>query len=418
MAENSLSNRTPGDFGLPGGFGLYVHWPFCRSKCPYCDFNSHVAGGAIDHVLWQRALLAELDHIGSQTQGRQLNSVFFGGGTPSLMAPATVAAILDRAAHWWRLDAALEVTLEANPTSTEATRLRQFRDAGINRVSLGVQALDDQALHFLGREHTVREALVAVEIASNTVNRWSLDLIYGRPGQALAEWERELAVAMAHVGGHLSAYQLTIEPGTRFHALARSGALVMPDDDDLADFFDLTRRYLEGKGLTPYEISNFARPGEESRHNLVYWRYGDYAGIGPGAHGRLTLDVRRFATRTIKAPAAWLEAVARRGHAGLTPDELGVEDQLAEMVLMGLRLREGIDLDRLARLTGGDAASILETPSCRTLIEDGWLEPATGRLRATEAGVGRLNTLSSRLIDALADTQGAQWISSAPPHAA
>ena len=295
------------------GFGLYVHWPFCRSKCPYCDFNSHVEG-RVDHESWRNALLAELDHAAASVGRRSLTSIFFGGGTPSLMAPQTVQALIERATVHFDAVADLEITLEANPTSAERERLADFRNAGVNRLSLGVQALDDTALRFLGREHSANEALAAVDHAAKLFSRFSFDLIYARPGQTPDAWNKELRLALNHAGGHLSVYQLTIEPGTRFFNLHERGRLNLPDDDLQADMFELTREALSAAGLPPYEISNHAAKGEACRHNLVYWRAGDYAGIGPGAHGRLTIDGERVATSTARMPRAWLEQALANGH--------------------------------------------------------------------------------------------------------
>ena len=287
------------------GFAHYVHWPFCKAKSPYSEFNSHVRD-RVDHGRWAAALVRELDHMADLAGPRTLSSIFFGGGTPSLMTPATVAAVIERAAGRWRFAPDLEITLEANPTSVEAGKLRGFRAAGVNRVSHGVQALNDADLRALGREHSAAEALAAVEAAAKLFPRWSFDLIYARPGQTPAAWEAELRRALAHVGGHLSAYQLTIEPGTRFHAEHAAGRLAVPDEDTQAELYELTQTVLTEAGLPAYEISNHARPGEASRHNLVYWRYGDYAGIGPGAHGRLTLaDGAKVATATLRAPERW-----------------------------------------------------------------------------------------------------------------
>ena len=285
----------------PAGFGLYIHWPFCRSKCPYCDFNSHVEG-QVDHISWQKALLSELDHVADAVGRRPLTSIFFGGGTPSLMAPETAGALIERATLRFEAEPGLEITLEANPTSAERDRLADFRNAGVNRLSLGVQALDDAALRFLGREHSAKEALAAVDHAATLFSRFSFDLIYARPGQTLDAWKSELNRALGHAGGHLSVYQLTIEPGTRFFNLHERGQLNLPEGDLQADMFELTRETLSAAGLPPYEISNHAADGEACRHNLVYWQARDYAGIGPGAHGRLTIDGQRIATSTERMP--------------------------------------------------------------------------------------------------------------------
>ena len=290
------------------GFGVYVHWPFCASKCPYCDFNSHVRA-EIDEARWRAALVRELDHFAALAPGRTVTSIFFGGGTPSLMAPATVAAVIERTANHWRLAGDVEITLEANPTSVEAGRFAGYRDAGVNRVSLGVQSLDDRALGFLGRGHDAAEARAAVAVAHARFPRVSFDLIYARPGQSPAAWRRELAEALQIAGEHLSLYQLTLEPGTAFHARAARGALALPGGDAAAALYDVTQEVLEGAGLPAYEISNHAVPGAESRHNLTYWRSGDYLGVGPGAHGRLTGGGAVLAIAQTRSPERWLAAV-------------------------------------------------------------------------------------------------------------
>ncbi|MCB9947789.1 MAG: coproporphyrinogen III oxidase [Rhodospirillaceae bacterium] len=378
------------------GFALYVHWPFCLSKCPYCDFNSHVRD-RIDQPAWRDALLAELDHFASETQGRRLTSIFFGGGTPSLMAPGTVAAILDRAAARWDLDGSIEVTLEGNPTSVEGQRFAGYRAAGVNRVSLGVQALNDADLRVLGRGHTAEEAMAALRLAAATFPRYSFDLIYARPRQSEAAWRAELGRALGLAGGHLSVYQLTIEPGTAFHPLAARGDLVVPDDDTQAALYEATQEVLDAAGLPAYEVSNHARPGEACRHNLTYWRYGDYVGIGPGAHGRLTLDGRKWATRTHRAPEAWLDRVARRGHGEHPRESIDPGLRWREMLMMGLRLAEGVDLDSLAA-EGGNAMD-LDPDGVRLgrLIDGGFLVRRGRRLAATAQGRLRLNAVIAAL---------------------
>ncbi len=389
--------------GIPAaGFGIYVHWPFCRAKCPYCDFNSHVRS-APDHARWRRALLAELDHYAAETSGRTVTSVFFGGGTPSLMAPETVAAVMARIAAHWRLAADAEITLEANPTSVEAAAFAAFAAAGINRVSLGVQALDDRALAFLGRQHSAREALGAVEVARRHFSRWSFDMIYARPAQTVASWRAELAAALAQGPAHLSLYQLTIEEGTVFHGAWRRGELQPPDEARAADLFEATQEQLARAGLPAYEISNHARPGEECRHNLTYWRYGDYAGIGPGAHGRLTLsaddgDTRKIATRQHRAPEAWLAAVESAGHGTRVRQSIGQDERLAELVMMGLRLREGISREAFRREVGLEPEAALPAAALRLLIDGGFLELGDAALRATDAGRQRLDALLGRLL--------------------
>lgn len=379
------------------GFGLYIHWPFCRSKCPYCDFNSHVAGD-VDHEHWQRALLAELAYL-SQTIGRRpLTSIFFGGGTPSLMAPTTAEALIDQAIKDFGATTDIEITLEANPTSAECGRLSDFRAAGVNRLSLGVQSLDDEALHFLGREHSAREALEAVDHAGRLFSRFSFDLIYARPGQTLDAWSDELFRALNYSSNHLSVYQLTIEPGTRFFSLHQRGQLVLPEDDLQADLFELTRETLAAAGLPPYEVSNHAAKGEACKHNLVYWRSGDYAGIGPGAHGRLTIAGERFATNTVRMPRAWLDQVEAKGHGELPRESISIDDQIIEMVLMGMRLDDGVDLVRLKHLSGRGLRNTLDATAIETFLNEGWLTVSDTRLRATKSGLQRLNALLGALL--------------------
>jgi len=366
---------------------LYIHWPFCKSKCPYCDFNSHVRE-RIEEGRWRNALLAELGHYAAMTPGRTVTSIFFGGGTPSLMSAETVAAVLDRVAALWRRDPGVEITLEANPSSVEAARFRDFRAAGVNRVSLGVQALDDDALEFLGRAHDQAEALDALDVARRTFERFSFDLIYARPGQTVAAWRAELDRALGLAGEHLSVYQLTIEPGTAFATAHARGDFALPDEETQAALYETTQERLSEAGLPAYEISNHARPGAECRHNLAYWRYRDYVGVGPGAHGRLTLEGRKVATRQRRAPETWIDAVERQGHgteetAILTPDEVR-----EERLMMGLRLAEGIMLD-----------APLEPARLDPLIEGGFLTLDGDRLKATPAGRQRLNAVLARLID-------------------
>jgi oxygen-independent coproporphyrinogen-3 oxidase len=379
------------------GFAVYVHWPFCLSKCPYCDFNSHVRAG-IDQQRWRRALLAELDHYAEATAGRTVTSVFFGGGTPSLMEPATAGAVIERIRRHWPTAPDLEISLEANPTSVEAGRFRAFRDAGVNRVSLGIQALDDDSLRFLGREHGAAEALDAVGLAARSFDRFSFDLIYARPGQTVAAWTAELRRALDHAVGHLSVYQLTIEEGTAFAPRFRRGEFALPDDDLAGDLYEATQEVLEAAGLPAYEISNHARPGQECRHNLTYWRYGDYVGVGPGAHGRLTLDGTKFATRGHRAPEIWLERVEKHGHGGTSPEPVPPEARIDEMLMMGLRLAEGISRDRFAAETGRDVAGVVDAAALDRLTAGGFVELTPTRLRATAAGRQRLNAVLAALI--------------------
>jgi putative oxygen-independent coproporphyrinogen III oxidase len=378
----------------PTPFGVYIHWPFCLSKCPYCDFNSHVRHVAIDETRYTAAFAAEIAATAARAPGRTVSTIFFGGGTPSLMQPQTVAAILDAVARHWRLAPDVEITLEANPSSVEATRFRGYRAAGVNRVSLGVQSLDDAVLKQLGRLHTVREALDAVAVARGIFERYSFDLIYARPGQTVAAWRAELARAIAEAAEHLSLYQLTIEPDTPFAALHAGGKLVLPDDDLGRDLYDLTLDHCASAGLPAYEVSNHARPGAECRHNLVYWRYGEYAGIGPGAHGRLVADGARRATATEKRPEAWLMRVEALGHGLTTDDPLSRDEQADEFLLMGLRLTEGIDPGRYAALAGRP----LDTQRIAALVGHGFVETTLdGRLRVTRSGFPVLDAVVADL---------------------
>ncbi len=379
------------------GFGIYVHWPFCLKKCPYCDFNSHVRA-EIDEARWRGALLAELDHYADLTGPRTVGSIFFGGGTPSLMAPETAGAVIDRIARNWSLDTDAEVTLEANPTSVEAGRFAGFRAAGINRASLGIQALNDRDLRFLGRAHSSHEARVAIETAARHFERRSFDLIYARPGQTLEAWAAELDQALDLAGGHLSVYQLTIEPGTSFHTAHARGDFILPDDDLAGSLYELTQERLAAAGMPSYEISNHARPGEESRHNLTYWRYGDYVGVGPGAHGRLTLDGVKHATRQRKAPETWLESVECHGHGTEERTALDAEARFEEMLMMGLRLGEGIPRQRFLAETGRPLEALIEPTALARLVEGGFVTLNAERLAATPAGLQRLNAVLAALI--------------------
>ncbi|WP_334176561.1 radical SAM family heme chaperone HemW [Pseudoxanthobacter sp.] len=376
------------------GFGIYVHWPFCAAKCPYCDFNSHVRHKAVDQPRFARAFAAELARAAALTAGRPVRSVFFGGGTPSLMDPATVAVVLDTIARHWTLEADAEITLEANPSSVEADRFAGYRAAGVNRVSLGVQALDDTALKALGRIHDADQALAAIAIAQRVFPRSSFDLIYARPGQTAAAWEAELRRGLALAGEHLSLYQLTIEAGTPFAALHDSGRLVVPPDDEAAELYELTQALTAEAGLPAYEISNHARPGAESRHNLVYWRTGDYVGVGPGAHGRLTCGGLRHATVALRHPETWLEAVEQAG-TGLSDDVVLTDAESAdELLLMGLRLTEGVDLARHAALAGQP----LDSGRIAALQDEGLVAlRGNSRLAATPRGRLVLNALVAAL---------------------
>ena len=371
-----------------------MHWPFCLSKCPYCDFNSHVRHAAIDEARFVRAFAAELAATAARVPGRTVSTIFFGGGTPSLMAPATVQAILDAIAGRWSIAPNVEVTLEANPTSVEATRFRGYRTAGVNRVSLGVQALDDRALGELGRLHTSREALDAIKVAGAAFERTSFDLIYARPNQTPQAWAAELKCAIAEAGEHLSLYQLTIEAGTPFAALHAVGKLATPADDTARALYDTTQEICAAAGLPAYEISNHARPGAECRHNLVYWRAQEYAGVGPGAHGRLDIEDRRHATATEQRPESWLMRVEARGHGEAIDETLTREEMADEFLLMGLRLTEGIDAARYARLAGRP----LDPRRIEFLAEHGLVETdSNGRLRVTPAGFPVLDAVVADL---------------------
>jgi len=378
---------------------LYVHWPFCVSKCPYCDFNSHVRE-SVDQERWRDALLADLAHEAAMLPGRRLGSIFFGGGTPSLMPPATVAAVLDAAERAWGFAPGIEITLEANPSSVEAARFADLAAAGVNRVSLGLQALDNKTLAFLGRAHDVTEGLAALDTAQRVFDRVSFDLIYARPDQGLADWHAELARALSFGTEHLSLYQLTIEPGTRFQTEALAGRLVLPDDDRAADLFELTRTLAVSAGMPAYEISNHARAGAESRHNLTYWRYQDYAGIGPGAHGRRT----GVATQRRRKPENWIEAVAHNGHGIEQEEPLTPRERAVEAMLMGLRLAEGIDLDRIATLGERPIDELADRQAIERLAAQGLLEQDGTGLRATDAGMPVLNAILGEIVRAPEET--------------
>jgi oxygen-independent coproporphyrinogen-3 oxidase len=367
---------------------LYVHWPFCVSKCPYCDFNSHVRD-AVDQQLWRDALLADLAYEAARLPGRRLASIFFGGGTPSLMPPATVAAIIEAATGFWPAETGIEITLEANPSSVEAARFADLAAAGVNRVSLGLQALDDEALVFLGRAHGVDEGLAALATAQRHFGRVSFDLIYARPDQSLSAWEAELDRAIGFGTEHLSLYQLTIEPGTRFATLAAKGALTLPDEDLAADLWETTQARTAAAGLPLYEVSNHARPGAESRHNLTYWRYRDYAGVGPGAHGRR----EGIATFRRKKPENWLAAVERNGHGAESEVALTPAERVTEALVMGLRMREGIDLARVAALGRTTIGRVVKLEAVERLARQGLVSHSGDRLAVTAAGMPLLDAV-------------------------
>jgi putative oxygen-independent coproporphyrinogen III oxidase len=375
---------------------VYIHWPFCRSKCPYCDFNSHVRD-RVDTARWERALLADLDHHAELVPGREVGSVFFGGGTPSLMPPATVAALLGRVRARWAVTPDIEVTLEANPNSAEAARFHAFAAAGVNRLSLGVQALDPAALRMLGRAHDRGEAIDAIEHARASFARFSFDLIYARPGQSLAAWRHELDEALTLAGDHLSLYQLTIEPGTAFATLYRRGELAVPAEEDAAVLFETTQDRVAAHGFPAYEISNHARPGAECRHNLVYWRYQDYVGIGPGAHGRLTRDDVKYATTQARLPERWLAAVEKAGTGIEEMVPIDRDSAVEEMLMMGLRLTEGVARARLEHAAGRDAETLFGD-NLAPLVEGGFLTLDSDRLAVTAAGRQRLNAVLAALL--------------------
>lgn len=402
-----MSNKKP--------LALYVHWPFCKAKCPYCDFNSHVREG-VDHARWRAAMVAELRYIAGVIGDRHVTSVFFGGGTPSLMEAQTVEAVLGEADKIWGLDAGCEITLEANPTSVEAAKFKDFKAAGVNRVSIGVQALNDADLRALGRQHSADEGRRAVELGAQVFDRFSFDLIYARPHQTVKDWERELSDALGMVGEHLSVYQLTIEPGTQFHTLYNSGRLLLPSEDVAADFYEVTQTLCEGAGLYNYEVSNHAKKGCESRHNLTYWTYGEYAGIGPGAHGRVDVpqagevlqamdDVAggspvlpvlpvcpvRMATRTHRAPEIWLDRVEKTGHGYHEFEAVDAREAFEERLMMGLRLAQGVALADLQ-------AEWLDMRKIRALMQEGLLEQSTTHLVPTHAGRLVLTSLNGAII--------------------
>ncbi len=365
---------------------LYVHWPFCVSKCPYCDFNSHVRD-VVDQDAWRKALLADLAHEAAVLPGRRLGSIFFGGGTPSLMPPATVAAVIDAATAAWAPVGDVEITLEANPSSVEAARFADLASAGVNRVSLGLQALHDDALQFLGRAHGVDEGLAALAIAQREFRRVSFDLIYARPGQSVIAWEAELARALTFGTEHLSLYQLTIEPGTRFATLAAKGELTIPDEDAAADLWEVTQSLTSAAGLPRYEVSNHARPGAESRHNLAYWRYTDYAGVGPGAHGRRT----GLATLRHKKPENWIAAVERNGSGLQEETPLSDKEVAMERLVMGLRMTAGIDLSDIPEGML-DMAKVTDRNFGRYVLLSG------NRLAVTDAGMPVLEALLREIV--------------------
>ncbi|SDR25969.1 radical SAM family heme chaperone HemW [Pseudovibrio sp. Tun.PSC04-5.I4] len=378
-----------------GGFGIYVHWPFCLAKCPYCDFNSHVRHQPVSQELYAKAIVKELARYAEMVPGRTVDSVFFGGGTPSLMEPKTVETIINEIARLWHLPSTAEISMEANPTSVEATRFAGYRAAGVNRLSVGIQALDDKELKILGRQHSVSEAIQAVEIARKTFPRISFDLIYARPNQTLKGWEQELNRAIDLAADHLSMYQLTIENGTMFQRLYAAGKLEMLDPDLAADMYDLTQEVTASRGLPAYEVSNHAPADAQCLHNLIYWRYGDYVGVGPGAHGRLTLeDGSKLATSTEKHPETWLNLIEENGHGAILEEVLNRQEQGDELLLMGMRLHEGIDVPRYEQLSGRN----FDPVRLRNLQENGMVEwVGNSRIRATASGFPLLDAVIAEL---------------------
>ena len=374
-------------------FGIYVHWPFCKAKCPYCDFNSHVRHEGVDARSFARALGTELAWFAERTRGRTVSSIFFGGGTPSLMPPEAVGHVLDTVGKLWAVSPDVETTLEANPTSIEAENFRGYRAAGVNRVSVGVQALNDDDLKALGRQHSAEEALAAFRLAAKVFPRVSFDMIYARPNQTPDQWRAELSRALSEQQGHMSLYQLTIEPGTAYFDLHERGRLVTPTDDRAADLYDLTQELTEKAGLPVYEISNHAVPGQESRHNLLYWRYGEYAGVGPGAHSRLADGENRRALIDEKHPETWRSLVQTQGHGIVSDVTVPTADQASEYLLMGMRIAEGIDMDRYAALAGRE----IDSSKLAGMKSMGLIKRQGQRLMATADGRKLLNAVIAEL---------------------
>jgi oxygen-independent coproporphyrinogen-3 oxidase len=378
-------------------FGIYVHWPFCKSKCPYCDFNSHVSE-AVDHTAWREAYTKEIEYTASLTKGREVTSIFFGGGTPSLMEPATVQSILNDIYKNWTVAENVEITLEANPTSIEAQKFIEFKAAGINRVSIGVQSLSDKDLKFLGREHNGSEAVEALKLADSLFDRFSFDLIYARPNQNVDEWCAELTQALNYAKGHLSLYQLTIEQGTPFYIQHGRGDFTIPEQDLAADLYEVTQDIMNAVNMPAYEISNHALAGQESIHNLTYWRYEDYAGIGPGAHGRLTLDGVKQATRTHRAPDIWLQRVQENGHGYHDFETVDRQGRFTECLMMGVRLKEGLSISHLEEEAGKNIDTLFDARKLKALQEEGLLNFSNTHIKPTIEGMQRLNGLLKYLI--------------------
>jgi putative oxygen-independent coproporphyrinogen III oxidase len=382
---------------VPGSFAVYIHWPFCKSKCPYCDFNSHVRD-SVDQERWKNALLAELEYMAGQTQAHEVKSIFFGGGTPSLMPAKTAEALINGVRELWPVAENIEITLEANPTSVEANTFSDFKSAGVNRVSLGVQALDDKELKFLGRGHSAKEALAAVEKAAQVFDRYSFDLIYARPNQTLENWEKELRRALQYIGGHMSLYQLTIEENTAFHHAYKKGEFALPDEELSEQLYRLTENIMQEHGLAAYEVSNYAKPGEESRHNMAYWLGDDYVGIGPGAHGRLTKNGNRIATQTLKSPERWLENVEKNKNACEIWQEIDKKDEIDERIMMGLRLSDGINFRDFKDKTGVAFKGSINMSKYTLFLQKNYLKETESSVSATLNGRLVLNRLTADLL--------------------
>ncbi len=378
-------------------FGIYVHWPFCKSKCPYCDFNSHVSD-SVDYARWAKCYDTEMAYVADMTKGRKVSSIFFGGGTPSLMKPETVDSVLASIRKYWNLKNEIEITLEANPTSIEAQKFEDFRAAGVNRVSVGVQSLRDEDLKFLGREHSTKEAIKALEVANKVFDRVSFDLIYARPEQTIEAWKAELKEALELSTGHLSIYQLTIEKGTPFYTQAKRGDFRVPESDQAGEFYEVTQEICEAAGMPAYEISNHAIEGQESAHNLTYWKYADYSGFGPGAHGRLTIEGQKFATRTHRAPDIWLDKVDQDSHGYHPFEEVSAEERFTEMMMMGLRLKDGVAFKDIETETGQDWRMLIRQDKAQYLVDENMLEITPTHIKPTREGMQRLNSLLAYLL--------------------
>ena len=386
---------------ISSNIGLYIHWPFCLSKCPYCDFNSHVVD-SVDHNRWEKALVNELTFLSRNQNQKKLKSIFFGGGTPSLMKPETVFEVIQTAQKLWGVQQPIEITLEANPSSIEYQTFSSFKQAGVNRISLGIQAFDDKALSFLGRNHDRLDAIKALEAAHKSFDKVSFDLIYARPQQTIENWLVELGQALDLAGQHMSVYQLTIEKGTAFYSQYKNGDFEMPSSETAGDFYEVTNERLSSAGLQNYEISNYAQVGSECQHNMIYWRSEDYLGVGPGAHSRLTDNAgERRATRSLTAPFSWLKEVETNGHALVEQTILSTSEQLTETIMMGLRLKEGVSLKKLNKLTGKTLEQLFDAEALRLLTNEGYVKVDNFYLRATDSGRQRLNGVVRCLLDSV-----------------